>query len=136
MRDALKPQVKALKAKTETSRARIEALLAIAKRHKSGTIYEAISASTNDFSITRCMIALQTNDLLDNSKYLKAIEKFTTLKWKEIFMNMPNGRKRAWLIGFKYECAWMYNCYDDIVICTIISVLVTLFYCIIQHFIV
>ena len=33
---------------------------------------------------------------LDNDKYLK-VEKFTMLKWREIFMNMLDERKRAWL---------------------------------------
>ena len=65
------------------------------ERHKSGTNSEATSASTNDFSITRCMEALQTIELLDNEKYLKAVEKFTMPEWREIFMNMPDERKMA-----------------------------------------
>ena len=43
------------------------------------------------------MATLQTIDLLDNEKYLKAIEKFTSPDWREIFMNMPDERKRTWL---------------------------------------
>ena len=43
------------------------------------------------------MTTLQTIDLIDNDKYLKSIEKFTTPKWRNIFMNMPVERKNAWL---------------------------------------
>ena len=39
------------------------------------------------------MATLQTIDLLDNEKYLKVVENFTMLEWKEIFMNMPDERK-------------------------------------------
>ncbi|RVX04394.1 L10-interacting MYB domain-containing protein [Vitis vinifera] len=97
MGDALKAWVEASKARTETSRARIEALLARVDRYKSGTSSEATSGGTTDFSITRCMAALQTIELLDNDKYLKAVEKFTMPEWREIFMNMPDERKMAWL---------------------------------------
>ena len=41
------------------------------------------------------MAALQTIELLDNDKYLKAIEKFTTPEWREIFMNMLDERKKV-----------------------------------------
>ncbi|KAL6336235.1 hypothetical protein AAG906_011117 [Vitis piasezkii] len=97
MGDALKAWVEASKARTETSRARTEALLARVDRYKSGTSSEATSGGTTDFSITRCMAALQTIELLDNDKYLKAVEKFTMPEWREIFMNMPDERKMAWL---------------------------------------
>ena len=73
------------KARTETTRARIEALLARVERYKCGTSSETTSVVTNDFSITKCMIALQTIGLLDNDKYLKAAEKFITSEWREIF---------------------------------------------------
>ncbi|KAL6318090.1 hypothetical protein AAG906_035235 [Vitis piasezkii] len=91
--NALKAWVEASKARTETSRARTEALLARVDRYKSGTSSEATSGGTTDFSITRCMAALQTIELLDNDKYLKAVEKFTMPEWREIFMNMPDERK-------------------------------------------
>ena len=97
MGEVLKDWVKASKAKTKTSQFRTRALLARAQRYKSGTSSEATSTCTNHFSITKYMTTLQTIDLLDNDKYLKAIDKFTTPKWKEIFMNMPVERKKAWL---------------------------------------
>ena len=75
MGDALKAWAKA---RTETTRARIEALLARVERYKSGTSSETTSVGTNGFSITKCMTALQTIGLLDNDKYLKAAEKFIT----------------------------------------------------------
>ena len=99
MRDALKAQAKTSKARTETSQARTEALLARVERYKNGISSEASSASTN-FNITRCMAALQTIELLDNDKYLKAVKKFIMPKWREIFMNMPNERKMTWLDRF------------------------------------
>ena len=97
MGDALKAWVEASKAGTKTSRVRIEALLARVDKYKSETSSEATSGGTTDFSITRCMAALQTIELLDNDKYLKAVEKFTMPEWREIFMNMPDERKMAWL---------------------------------------
>ena len=96
MGDDLKAWVEASKASTKKSWARIEELLARADRYKSGTNSEATSAGTDDFSITMCMIALKTIDLLDNDKYLKAVEKFTMSEWREIFMNMLDERKKAW----------------------------------------
>ena len=65
-----------------------------AKRYKRKTNNEATSVGTNDFSITRRMVALQIIDLLDKDKYLKVVEKLTTLEWKEISMNILNERKR------------------------------------------
>ena len=96
MGDDLNAWVEASKASTKKSWARIEELLARADRYKSGTNSEATSAGTDDFSITMCMITLKTIDLLDNDKYLKAIEKFTMLEWRDIFMNMLDERKNAW----------------------------------------
>ena len=43
------------------------------------------------------MATLQTIELLDNDKYLKVVEKFTTPEWRKICMNMSDERKRAWL---------------------------------------
>ena len=97
MGNALKPWVEASKARTKISRARTKALLSRVERYKSGTSSEATSAGTNDFIITKCMTALQTIELLDNDKYLKVVEKFTTSEWREIFMNMSNEKKRTWL---------------------------------------
>ena len=42
------------------------------------------------------MATLQTIDLLDNDKYLKAIEKFTFPDWR-VFFYIPNERERTWL---------------------------------------
>ena len=95
MSDVLKAWMEAYKAKTETSKAITEALLAKAKRYKSGASSEA--TSVGDYSITRCMRVLQTIEGLDNDKYLKVVEKFTSPEWREIFMNMPDERRMAWL---------------------------------------
>ena len=72
-------------------------MLAKVERYKRGTSSEDISVGTNDFNITKYMKTLQTIYLLDNDKYLKAIEKFTSLDWREIFMNMYDEMNRAWL---------------------------------------
>ena len=86
-----------LRLEIETSRVRTKALLAKVERYKRGTSSEDISVGTNDFNITKYMKTLQTIYLLDNDKYLKAIEKFTSLDWREIFMNMYDEMNRAWL---------------------------------------
>ena len=95
MGDAMKGWMEASKAKAETCKARIEALLAKAERYKSGTSSEA--TGIGDYSITQCMSILQIIEGLDNDKYLKAVEKFTSPEWREIFMNMPDERRMAWL---------------------------------------
>ena len=97
MDDTLKAWVEASKARNETSRAKTEAFLAKVERYKNGTTSEATSTSINDFSITKCMTTLQTINLLDNDKYLNIVDKFTYPDGKEIFMNMPDERKGAWL---------------------------------------
>ena len=65
MKYTLKAWVEALKARTQTSRVRTEALLATTERYKGGTSSETTSVGNNDFSITRSMTILQTIDLLD-----------------------------------------------------------------------
>ena len=35
--------------------------------------------------------------LLDSDKYMKIVEKFTFVEWREIFMNMPDKKKKAWI---------------------------------------
>ena len=82
MKDTLEAWVEALKARTQTSRVRTEALLATTERYKGGTSSETTSVGTNDFSITRCMETLQTIDLLDNEKYFKAIRNSQHLSGK------------------------------------------------------
>ena len=72
-------------------------MLVRAKRYKSGTSSEAPSIGTNDFSITKCIVVLQTINLLNSDKYLKVVEKFIDLDWEVIFMNMFDERKKAWL---------------------------------------
>ena len=80
MEDALKAWAKTSKVRTKTSQVRIEALLARVEKYKRGTSSKATSVSNNDFSITKCMTTLQNINLLDYDKYLKVVEKFTTLK--------------------------------------------------------
>ena len=109
MGDTLKAWARASKARIETSWAKTEALSVRAKRYKSGTCNETISAGTNDFSITRCIVALQTIDLLDNEKYLKVVENFTMSEWKEVFMNMPDVRKLLWWHRNMYYFSFDYN---------------------------
>ena len=98
MGDALKAWAEASKARFETSKAKTEALLARVERYKGRTSIEATSSSnTHEFNITKCMTALENIRLLDNDKYMKVVEKFTYAEWKEIFMNMLDERKKAWI---------------------------------------
>ena len=79
MGDALKAWAKTSKARIETCKVEIKALLARAERYKSETSSEVTSAITNDFSITKCTTTSQTIELLYNDKKLKVIKKFTFL---------------------------------------------------------
>ncbi|KAL6318973.1 hypothetical protein AAG906_001446 [Vitis piasezkii] len=68
-------------ARFETFKAKTKTLLTRAKRYKGRTSTEAISSlGTHEFSITKCMEALENIGLLDNDKYVKVVEKFTSVK--------------------------------------------------------
>ena len=98
MGNALKAWVEASKARYEAFKAKIEALLARAKRYKGGTSTEATSSlGTHEFSTTKCMATLENIGLLDNEKYMKVVEKFTSAEWREIFMTMLDERKKGWI---------------------------------------
>ena len=65
MGDALKAWAEASKARSEASKAKTETLLARVERYKGGTSTEATSSlSTHEFSITKCMTALEILDCL------------------------------------------------------------------------
>ena len=98
MGNALKAWAEASKARSEASKAKTEALLARVERQKGGTSTEATSSlGTHEFNITKCMTAFENIRLLDNDKYMKVVEKFTYAKWREIFMNMLDKKKKAWI---------------------------------------
>lgn len=94
MSDALKAWMEASEAKVEYSKTKKEALLAKAESYKSGANRKA--TIIGDYTIAQCMAALQTIEGLDDDKYLKVVEKFTSPEWREIFMNMPDERRMAW----------------------------------------
>ena len=98
MGDALKSWAETFKVWFEAFKAKIEALLARVEKYKGGTSTETTSSSgTHEFSLTKWMSALENIRLLDNDKYMKVVEKFTFIEWREIFMNMLDERKKTWI---------------------------------------
>ncbi|PON34564.1 hypothetical protein PanWU01x14_343500 [Parasponia andersonii] len=64
-------------------------------------IYKSPSADgnrqKNEFSLTECVQIIEVLDGIDGDVYMKAVEKFKDLDWKEIFVNVSTLRKSAWL---------------------------------------
>ena len=96
IRDTLKAWAEASRARYETSNAKTEALLAKVERYKGRTSIEATSSSgAHEFSIIKCMPILEHIGLLNNDKYVKVVEKFMSVEWREFFMNMLDDRKKG-----------------------------------------
>lgn len=88
----------ALQAWTEASKARVKAQLAKAERLRERSV-EASSArdTSSDYSIAKCVYALNDFESVSDDIYVKTMEKFTNSTWKELFMSIPLDRKKAWL---------------------------------------
>lgn len=82
-----------LKLKLRYLKARTKTLLARAERYN--TVTSSETTSVGDYNITQCVTILQIIEGLDNEKYIKIVEKFTSLEWREIFMNMLDERTIA-----------------------------------------
>ena len=68
------------------------------ERYKGRTSIEATSSSgAHEFSIIKCMPILEHIGLLNNDKYVKVVEKFMSVEWREFFMNMLDDRKKGWV---------------------------------------
>ncbi|XP_054811011.1 uncharacterized protein LOC129312412 [Prosopis cineraria] len=87
----------ALAAWTEASKAKAEASKAKAERYKGERSKEAASSSS-DYSLAKCVIALNEMRNVDEDSYVKALEKLKNdPEWREIFLNMTLYRKEQWL---------------------------------------
>jgi hypothetical protein len=52
---------------------------------------------TLDYSITKCVAALEKIDDISDYIYVKALDKFQDPNWREMFIAMSNNRRRGWL---------------------------------------
>lgn len=59
---------------------------------------EATSRVTSDCSLTKCVAALDGLEDISDDTYGKALEKFKDSDWREMFIAMPNERKRGWIL--------------------------------------
>ncbi|KAF7822882.1 TMV resistance protein N [Senna tora] len=55
------------------------------------------TGATSSYSIDKCVVDLNKMDSISNNSYMKALEKFKDPYWREVFLNMPYDRKKAWL---------------------------------------
>lgn len=76
--------------------ARKEKDLAKAEKYKA-TTNEATSSIREEFSIGDCMAALNAIPSVSKCSYNKAINHFHDVNWRNIFMFMPEDRRKDWL---------------------------------------
>ncbi|XP_059658710.1 uncharacterized protein LOC132305041 [Cornus florida] len=94
--DTLACIVEAFKARTEASKARIEALLTMVERYKKMKhTQETTSPSHDSYSLSNCIECLEGLDEIDDDTYLKATEKFKELHHRELFIKMSISKKFA-----------------------------------------
>ena len=55
------------------------------------------SVTLVDYSIPKCINALDVTVGVLGNTYMKVVEKFTNSYWKEIFISMFANRKKTWL---------------------------------------
>ncbi|WJX37635.1 hypothetical protein P8452_25382 [Trifolium repens] len=69
-----------------------------AKSNKGESSEAASSYVTLDYSITKCVAALEKIEDISNDIYMKALEKFQDPNWREMFIAIfSNNRKQGWL---------------------------------------
>ncbi|KAB2617042.1 hypothetical protein D8674_012911 [Pyrus ussuriensis x Pyrus communis] len=78
--------------------AKIEATLEKVKRKRE----REVSSPLRELStIEDCMEVLEGMEDIDDTAYLKALEKFTSSDWRRMFMKMSESRKKLWLNSLK-----------------------------------
>ena len=87
--DALQAWAEASKARAEVQRAKVERYKARGEN--------ASEVTSNDYTISKCIAVLDEIEGVSDDHYVKALEKFTEVKYREIFMSIPIARKKAWL---------------------------------------
>ncbi|TQE07445.1 hypothetical protein C1H46_006960 [Malus baccata] len=91
MDEALVACAKSLDAKTEATLEKVKR-----KREK-----EVSSLLRELSTIEDCMEVLEGMEDVDDTAYLKALEKFTSSDWRRMFMKMSESRKKLWLNSLK-----------------------------------
>ncbi|CAN6581019.1 unnamed protein product [Malus baccata var. baccata] len=91
MDEAIAAWAKSLDAKTEATLEKVKR-----KREKE------VSSPLRELStIEDCMEVLEGMEDVDDTAYLKALEKFTSSDWRRMFMKMSESRKKLWLNSLK-----------------------------------
>ncbi|CAN6723639.1 unnamed protein product [Malus baccata var. baccata] len=91
MDEAIAAWAKSLDAKTEATLENVKR-----KREKE------VSSPLRELStIEDCMEVLEGMEDVDDTAYLKALEKFTSSDWRRMFMKMSESRKKLWLNSLK-----------------------------------
>ncbi|XP_054791469.1 uncharacterized protein LOC129297124 [Prosopis cineraria] len=80
-----------------------EASKAKAERYKGERSNEEATSSSSDYSLAKCVTALDEIGYVHEDRYMKALE---TLKddpeWREIFLSLTPSRKQQWL--YRVSC--------------------------------
>ncbi|XP_068322067.1 L10-interacting MYB domain-containing protein-like [Pyrus communis] len=88
----------AIAAWAKSLNAKIEATLEKVKRKRE----REVSSPLRELStIEDCMEVLEGMEDIDDTAYLKALEKFTSSDWRRMFMKMSESRKKLWLNSLK-----------------------------------
>ncbi|TQE14380.1 hypothetical protein C1H46_000299 [Malus baccata] len=91
MDEAIAAWAKSLNAKTEATLEKVKR-----KRERE------VSSPLRELStIEDCMEVLEGMEDVDDTAYLKALEKFTSSDWRRMFMKMSESRKKLWLNSLK-----------------------------------
>jgi hypothetical protein len=70
----------------------------IARAHARGKNVESSSSHvTGDYSLIKCMVALEEIRDISDDIFGKALEKFKDPDWRKMFIAMSNNRRRGWL---------------------------------------
>ncbi|XP_058778114.1 uncharacterized protein LOC131652303 isoform X2 [Vicia villosa] len=81
----------------DTLSGRVQTSLAKAERHMDRKV-EATSYVASDYSLTKCVTALEEIQGISDDIYGKALKKFKDPDWREMFIAMSDDRKRGWLL--------------------------------------
>ncbi|CAK8539579.1 unnamed protein product [Lathyrus sativus] len=77
---------------------RVQTSLAKAERYMDTTKVEASSYAASNYSLTKCVTALEEIPDISDDIYGKALKKFKDPDWREMFIAMSDDRKRGWLL--------------------------------------
>ena len=58
---------------------------------------QATSPISDPYSLDECIDVLEIMNHISDNMYSKALEKFTNLDWRKMFIKMPIARRMVWL---------------------------------------